>query len=63
MALQGNGPALINNGSYTLKPIVEDIPLSESNEVEIRITCVELWGPCVQEFVLGSLLPMSDVLD
>lgn len=32
-----------NTGSYVLRPLVQDIPLSEGQDENVKITCVELW--------------------
>jgi len=32
-----------SSGSYVLRPLVQDIPLSEGEDESVKITCVELW--------------------
>ena len=39
----GHDIASTSTGSYVLRPLVSEIPLSESRDNGINITCVELW--------------------
>ena len=32
-----------SSGSYVLRPLVQDIPISEGEDESVKITCVELW--------------------
>ena len=41
--IANDGLVIISSGSYTLKELVKDIPLSEVENESIHITCVELW--------------------
>lgn len=50
MAMQGHASAVqgaraaSTSASYFLRPLVEDVQLSEKDTPGVRITCVELWG-------------------
>lgn len=64
MAVQGNTPAtkaaeaVSTSGSYFLKSLVQDVELSEKDTLEVRITCVELWGRYTQIKPFGRLEAM-----
>ena len=44
-ALTERGPAPYESGTYILRSLVQDVPLSADGEAsDFWITCVELWG-------------------
>ncbi len=43
--LAKRGTAFYETGTYILRSLVEDVPLSADGEAsEVWVTCVELWG-------------------